>query len=630
MSMACYWGYCLNMPIPGVIASEWRLTGPLTLVTSHINTALYVGDIQSYGYVSATGGTTNYSYSSTSLPAGLTLDANTGIIGGTLTAVVGSYTVTFTVTDLSTSFTKSGNVTFVVGPVLSLSFTGGQSLSVNTAYAGGTLTATGGSGGYTYALVTGYSLPSGLSLVGGSITGTPTTATPSTVTSKFKVTDSDGNVAQTGNIVWSIVITLTVTTSSGNSPTIYDGATLGSISATGGTAPYTYSYTGNFPNGITSITSSTGAINGTVAAGIGGTFSPRVTATDSLSNTGSQTITYTVVPTAPSAVSLVNATRASSTSVNLTWLLPTVTDNIASITIASSPSIALSYSTTPSSTSATVTASFAIGTSYTFTVTTNNSAGSASSSASNSVNPAASTLTVNYIVVGGGGGGGWYTGGGAGEVKSGSVTVTLGNAITISCGAGGTYIGGTSGGNAGSSTSVTGGITVSAAAGNGGASGATGTGNKGSGGSSGNGYSGGTGASYRGGGGAGAGGNGAAGTGTTTGNSVGGNGGAYWGSYYMVPQYSSGTYFPIGYGGEGHGAAGNGAGNGNLGGSFGGGGGWEQSGDGGEVILYWSATDYPSTPTNTGTQYIGTDGSGNAVYMWGSGGSGGSSGTITF
>lgn len=618
------------MPIPGVIASEWRLTGPLTLVTSHINTALYVGDTQSYGYVSATGGTTNYSYSSTSLPAGLTLDANTGIIGGTLTAGINSYTVTFTVTDLSTSFTKSGNVTFVVGPALSLSFTGGQSLSVGTAYAGGTLTAAGGSGGYTYSLVTGYSLPSGLSLVGNSITGTPTTATPSTVTSKFKVTDSDGNVAQTSNITWSIVITLTVTTSSGNNPTIYDGATLGNISATGGTAPYTYSYTGNFPNGISSVTSSTGAINGTVVAGIGGTFSPLVKATDSLSNTGSQTITYTVIPTVPSAVTGVTATRASSTSVNLTWTLPSVTNNIASITITSSPSITLSYSVTTSSTSATVTGSFVVGQAYTFIVTTNNSAGSADSAASNSVSPASNTLTVNYIVVGGGGGGGWYTGGGAGQVRTGSTTVTLGSPITINCGAAGNYPGGTAGGNNGSQTDVNGGINVTSIGGSGGASGATGTGNKGSGGSSGNGYTGGAGASYRGGGGAGAGGNGAAGTGTTTGNSIGGNGGAFWGSYYMVPQFSSGTYFPIGYGGEGHGTAGNGNGNGNNGGSFGGGGGWEQSGGGGEVILYWSAADYPGTPTYTGTQYIGTDGSGNAVYMWGSGGSSGSSGTITF
>jgi len=628
--MAHYWGHCLNMPIPGVIASEWRLTGPLTLVTSHINTALYVGDTQSYGYVSATGGTTNYSYSSTSLPAGLTLNAGTGIIGGTLTAGVGNYTVTFTVTDLSTSFTKSGNVTFVVGPALSLSFTGGQSLSVGTAYAGGTLTATGGSGGYTYSLVAGYSLPSGLSLTGNSITGTPTTATPSTVTSKFKVTDSDGNVAQTGNITWSIVITLTVTTSSGNNPTIYDGATLGSISATGGTAPYTYSYTGNFPNGITGVTSSTGAINGTVVAGIGGTFSPLAKATDSLSNTGSQTITYTVVPIAPSAVTGVAATRASSTSVNLTWTLPTTTNNIASITITSSPSITLSYSVTPSSTSATVTGSFVLGQAYTFTVTTNNSAGSASSLASNSVNPAASTLTVNYIVVGGGGGGGWYTGGGAGQVVTGSGTVTLGSPISISTGAGGTYIGGQNGGNAGSATVVTGGIVSTAGGGNGGASGSSGTGNKGSGGSSGNGYTGGAGASYRGGGGAGAGGNGTAGTGTTTGNSVGGNGGAFWGTYYIVPQFSSiGYTFAIGYGGEGHGTAGNGNGNGTNG-SYGGGGGWEQSGTGGEVILYWSAADYPGTPTYTGTQYIGTDGSGNAVYMWGSGSSGSSSGTITF
>ena len=621
------------MPITGVIASEWRPVGPLALVTTYINTALYVNYSLSFGYVSATGGSTNYRYTSTTLPAGLTLNSSTGAITGTLTAGVSSVTVTFTVTDLGIGGSKSGNVTFVIGPVLSVSFTGGTSLTVNSVYAGGAVTAVGGnsSAGYVYSLVGGYALPYGLTLNSdGTITGTPSGGPGSTVQSKFNVVDADGNNAQTTIITWSITTTLTVSTTLGNSPTVIDAAGLGSATATGGTGPYTYSYTGNFPNGITNMTTA-GVIQGTVTAGIGGTFSPTISARDSLGNTGSRVITYTVTPTSVSAVTSVVATRTSNTTVGLTWTLPTVTNNIASITITSSPSITLSYSTTPSSTSATVTGSFVVGQAYTFTVTTNNSAGSASSSASNSVTPASNTLTVNYIIVGGGGGGGWYTGGGAGQVKTGSVTVTIGSPISINCGAGGTYPGGTAGGNNGSQTDVNGGINVTSIGGSGGASGATGTGNKGSGGSSGNGYTGGSGASYRGGGGAGAGGNGAAGTGTTTGNSVGGNGGAYWGSYYMIPQYSyTGTYFPIGYGGEGHGAAGNGNGNGNLGGSFGGGGGWEQSGGGGEVILYFSATDYPGTPTNTGTQYIGTDGNGNAVYMWGSSGSGGSSGTITF
>ena len=67
-------------------------------------------------------------YSATGLPAGLSINADTGLISGTITAAAGSYTVTATVTDtsnLSASQTFTWQVTSGLAPQVLFSFDGG-------------------------------------------------------------------------------------------------------------------------------------------------------------------------------------------------------------------------------------------------------------------------------------------------------------------------------------------------------------------------------------------------------------------------------------------------------------------------------------------------------------------------
>jgi len=140
----------------------------------------------------ATGGSGTYTWSATGLPTGMTIGAATGVIGGTPTVSTASLvTVQVTATD-SNSVTASRSYSFAVNPALSI--TGPTSLpsgTLNSPYIATTVTATGGTGNYTWSAT---GLPAGLNIVsGGVIQGTPTT----NVGSPFspQVTASDNNMA---------------------------------------------------------------------------------------------------------------------------------------------------------------------------------------------------------------------------------------------------------------------------------------------------------------------------------------------------------------------------------------------------------------------------------------------------
>jgi Putative Ig domain len=130
------------------------------------------------------------------------------------------------------------------------------------------LTATGGAGGYTFAVAAGPSLPAGLSLDAdtGHITGVPTAAAVTTV--NFQVTDSAGAVATAAlviRVVTAATLAITTTTLPGGSVGASYTATL---RATGGTTPYTWSLAaGTLPAGL-SLNSSTGVISGVPTAAV--------------------------------------------------------------------------------------------------------------------------------------------------------------------------------------------------------------------------------------------------------------------------------------------------------------------------------------------------------------------------
>ncbi|WP_433206283.1 putative Ig domain-containing protein [Dactylosporangium sp. CS-047395] len=238
-------------------------------------------------------GTPAWSVQSGTLPAGLTLDAATGAITGTPTGPAGTATVTFAVTNGTDTATKALDLT--VQAALSGSTAPVPPGVVGRAYTA-SLTATGGTAPYTYALTTG-ALPTGLSLdqSTGAVTGTPTGpagATQFAVT----VTDTDGATDEqtyTLTVVPEIAITGTTVPAAGTG-----AAYTATIGVAGGLTPYGYAVTaGALPAGL-SLDPATGELSGTPSASAG-TYNFTVTVTDGGGGTAAQAfaLTLTAAPT---------------------------------------------------------------------------------------------------------------------------------------------------------------------------------------------------------------------------------------------------------------------------------------------------------------------------------------------
>lgn len=242
--------------------------------------------------VSASGGTGPYTYSITSgnLPTGLNLASNSGAITGTPSAT-GQFIFTVQAVDSSGN---SGSQSYAVNIGSSGTLTIAPSTlpvgTIGTAYSQ-TVSASGGSGPYTYAVTTG-SLPNGLTLSsGGVLSGTPSGpagAANFTVTA----TDSVGNTGThpyTLNIGTAGALAIAPATLPPGTKNVPYSQT---VSASGGTGPYTYSKTaGNLPAGL-SLNASTGAITGTPTGN--GVSNFTIQALDSLGNTGTRAYTVNV------------------------------------------------------------------------------------------------------------------------------------------------------------------------------------------------------------------------------------------------------------------------------------------------------------------------------------------------
>jgi hypothetical protein len=255
-----------------------------------------VGAVYTSSQFNAKGGSGTYMWSATGLPPGITISgASTATltVAGTPTTA-GTYTVSITVTDSAgRAVTSTGSIA-VSASSSTLTINGTLPLtgSVGAAYSG-TLTATGGSGSYTWNLD---GLPAGLAATNTTsatvtVSGTPTSAKTYQVT--ITLTDSASNIANNSE-------TISISSSSGLSATgaLAGTATVGtaysgSLTATGGSTPYAWTVNG-LPDGVTAtnLSSATVSIAGTPTTA--GTYDVSALVTDSKSATYLYTVTIIV------------------------------------------------------------------------------------------------------------------------------------------------------------------------------------------------------------------------------------------------------------------------------------------------------------------------------------------------
>jgi len=301
----------------GPNTAQAQLSLTVVTVMGITTTSLPAGalDITYRAGINASGGTPPYTWSLTTgaLPAGLTLQSNSGVISGTPTAP-GSFTFTVGVQDSSpTKQTPTQSLTIVIPAPLPLSITTTTltNATPNTNYSA-TLQATGGVGTLTWSMASG-TLPTGLSLSSsGAITGTPTVPEISTFT--VQVTDSStapgGPDTMQASLSLTVVTVLSISTTSlpaGAETFAYRAG----INASGGTAPYTWSVTtGSLPAGLT-LQSSTGVISGTPTAQ--GSFTFTVAAQDSSPTRQTQTQSLTLVMGAPGPLTITTTTLTNAT-----------------------------------------------------------------------------------------------------------------------------------------------------------------------------------------------------------------------------------------------------------------------------------------------------------------------------
>ena len=202
----------------------------------------------------------------------------------TVTATVPTGATTGPVTVTTPGGTSGGVLFTVAAPTITLAPSTLPGSQVGVQYPTISLSATGGTSPYTFAITSG-ALPAGLTLgTGGSLSGTPTAGGAFS----FTVTATDaagfpGSRAYTLTITPPSILVVPTSLATGDVGRPYSQL----LEAINGTAPYTFAITsGALPAGLT--LGANGLLAGTPTAG--GTFSFTVTATDASTGAGPYTV----------------------------------------------------------------------------------------------------------------------------------------------------------------------------------------------------------------------------------------------------------------------------------------------------------------------------------------------------
>jgi hypothetical protein len=263
------------------------ITGPATLPPADINRS-YPPPSKTAVMTEAGGTGPGFLWTAINMPPGLGIDPQDGTISG-IPTTPGSYTPTITLKDAAGAIaTKSyASSPIVISDLPGITAPSGPTLpSWTTGQSGYSqqITVTGGTGPFTWQLS---AAPSGLSISStGLITGTPTG--PQTYSMVVTATDAVGvSDSKTYGLTINPGLSINCSVPNGEINVPYSG----SCATTGGTPPYTYSWT---PVPGLVLDPNSGTITG--APSVANTYTRTITVTDSVGTTFPKTVSFVINP----------------------------------------------------------------------------------------------------------------------------------------------------------------------------------------------------------------------------------------------------------------------------------------------------------------------------------------------
>ncbi|MGB7720281.1 MAG: putative Ig domain-containing protein [Bryobacteraceae bacterium] len=254
------------------------------------------------GYtLTAAGPSPPYTFKAISgMPPGMAINPSPLLTGTPAAGSAGSYTIQLQISDSGGGYAAPASLPFTVAAAPPLTITGPSSLPAGTEtvyYGLVTFTSTGGLGAIAWKAT---GLPTGLTMsTGGMLAGTPVAGSHGTYDVQVMATDSAGNTA---SVKLSLIINASnLAARQDPIPAGMAGIAYGPVTLTagGGTAPYTWSVSSGMPNGLT--LSSAGVISGTPAAGSAGTYTLAVILHDA--NGATSSAVWSLVIETPLSVS---------------------------------------------------------------------------------------------------------------------------------------------------------------------------------------------------------------------------------------------------------------------------------------------------------------------------------------